>query len=138
MLDAPICECSSTTPLVRCFPVASISTAPLAERFCPMALILPSFTQTSVDFKIPSASLVQTVAFLKIISCALGCSLNPNPLLGKVRATVSNLFSGVSFLSLVVSGVLKCAIQATDFPPKEVPSPSRCWACSTFAESWAY
>ena len=61
---AAICECSSIIPGVRCLPLASITKAPDAFKFSPIALIFPSFTIRSVSCKMPSCSFVQMVAFL--------------------------------------------------------------------------
>jgi hypothetical protein len=59
--DAAICECSSTIPAVKCLPVPSISMAFLSFKSLPIFAIFPSFKRISVFFRIPSASLVQTV-----------------------------------------------------------------------------
>ena len=81
--DAAICECSSTIPDVKCLFVPSISIELLVFlRFCPISAISPSENATSVFFKIPSTSLVQTVVFLIIIFCDLGIDLFPKALFG--------------------------------------------------------
>ena len=82
ILDAPICECSSITPLVRCLPVPSITRDPGALSIVPTALILPFTTHTLAFCMIPSASLVQTVTFVNTIFSEVGSVLKPNPLFG--------------------------------------------------------
>ena len=82
ILDAPICECSSITPLVRCLPVPSITRAPGASPIVPTALIFPLTTQTLAFCRIPSASLVQTVRLVNKTFSKVGSVLKPNPLFG--------------------------------------------------------
>ena len=56
-------------PALKCLPVPSITLAPASLISLPSLAILPFFNKTSVLFKTPSFSLVQTVAFLiKIVS----------------------------------------------------------------------
>ena len=68
-------ECSSTIPGVNCLPVASITLAVPAGKFFPTAFIFPFSISTSVLGKIPSFSLVQTVAFLNNTVSAFGASV---------------------------------------------------------------
>ena len=82
MLDAAICECSSITPEVKCFPVALTISAFPVDKLIPIFSILPFLTKTSVSFKIPPSSLVQTVAFLKRMVCCFGTSEKPYPTFG--------------------------------------------------------
>ena len=69
-------------PAVMCFPVASITVAFLSERSLPILAIFPSLINTSVFSRIPSPSLVQTVAFLNSKVSDFGFSLKPNARLG--------------------------------------------------------
>ena len=70
--EIAIWECSSIIPLVKCFPLASTTVADASDIFFPIAAIFPFLTNTSVSSRIPSFSLVQTVAFLKSIVCISG------------------------------------------------------------------
>ena len=68
--EVAICECSSIIPEVKCLPVASITIAFLSVNEVPILAIFPFLIKTSVCFKTPSFSFVQTVAFLnKTVSC---------------------------------------------------------------------
>ena len=79
---AAICECSSIIPGVKCLPLASITFAPDAFKFFPIASIFPSLTIRSVSYKIPSCSFVQMVAFLINKISDSGSLSKPNALLG--------------------------------------------------------
>ncbi|MCY1513541.1 hypothetical protein D9M68_480490 [compost metagenome] len=64
-------------PAVICLPVASITFARPADKFVPTALILPFSNKTSAFFKMPSFSLVQTVAFFNNTVSACGATALP-------------------------------------------------------------
>ena len=81
--EMAICECSSIIPAVKCFPVASI-TFPFWGKFFPILMIFPFSIKTSVSFKTPSFSPVQTVAFLNNIVSCFGFVLFPKAIFGKV------------------------------------------------------
>jgi hypothetical protein len=72
-----ICECSSIIPLVKCLPEASTVFALASDKFLPTATIFPLLIATSVSVKIPSFSLLQTVAFLKIMISVFGLVFHP-------------------------------------------------------------
>ena len=80
MARAPICECSSIIPAVKCLPLASTIFEPADFRLVPILMIFPFFIKTSVFLR--TASPVQTVAFLnKVFSC-FGFVVFPYPILG--------------------------------------------------------
>ena len=78
-------------PAVKCLPVPSTNFAPVEGKFLPIFTIFPFWINTSVSFRIPSFSPVQTVVFLnKIVSC-FGFSVVPNDTFGHCHNLFENL-----------------------------------------------
>ena len=126
-LEMAICECSSMIPLVKCMPLASIMRAPAGALMdCRLTLIiLPSCTKTSAPTRIPSFSLVQTVAFLKRSVSALSLLWLPKAIFGYHTSSLCKL-SGLSAISACGSAFF-CWIadQRIQAPWSFVPSPSK-------------
>ena len=86
--EMAICECSSMMPLVKCSPFASTTLAPAgaAIDWRLTLMIFPSCTSTSAPTKIPSFSLVQTVASLNKIVLVFCTSVFPKAIFGNHTA----------------------------------------------------
>ena len=107
-------------PAVKCLPVPSITFAPVDGKFLPIFAIFPFWIKTSVSFKFPSFSPVQTVTFLKRIVSCFGFSEVPNETFGYVTAyidgTFGSSFLSSFFLSSLTSEARFVAVQEVSFP----------------------
>ena len=120
-----MCECSSIIPLVKCFPFASTMIAEPSVIFLPIAAIFPFFTNTSDSTKIPSFSLVQTVAFLNKIVSAVGFFKLPYATFGNVIGITALFFSIFEESITFTNGVVFTAVHFTSFPLKSTAFPDR-------------
>ena len=111
-------------PAVTCLPTPLTTRAVGSFSPFPIAAILPFLISTSVSFKTPDFSLVQTVVFLIKIVSDFGIVFCPYPLNGNTTDPTSSDFTG-RFLTLTVSALTsRVACQETHSPFPKVPVPS--------------
>ena len=111
-------------PAVTCFPAPLTTRAAGSFSPFPIAEILPFLISTSVSFKTPDFSLVQTVVFLINIVSDLGIVFCPYPLNGNITEPTSSDFTE-RFLLLTVSALAsRVACQETHSPFPKVPVPN--------------
>ena len=111
-------------PAVTCLPAPFTTRAVGSFSPFPIAAILPFLISTSVSFKIPDFSLVQTVVFLIKIVSDFGIVFCPYPLNGNTTEPTSSDFTE-RFLLLTVSALAsRVACQETHSPFPKVPVPN--------------
>ena len=91
--------------------------------FFPIAAIFPFFIKMSVLFKMPSFSLVQTVAFLIIIFSCLGMFALPYPKNGYNTLPKFGVVFGFTLSAFGSPFLSKMAVQVNIFPIASLPVP---------------
>ena len=111
-------------PAVRCFPAPLTTRAVGSFSPFPIDAIFPFLIRTSVSFKTPDFSFVQTVVFLIKIVSDFGIVFCPYPLNGNTTEPTSSDFVG-RFLVLAVSALAsRVACQEIHSPFPKVPVPN--------------